>query len=281
MGFFYVLGAVIIKAYRLFQALSLDISIGAVILSTAMAKYYSVSLTWPVQLSLFIAVWLIYTFDHLMDEERALQDQLSFRHFIHRRNRKLIVYASIIAILIGSGCVFLLPTPVIMWGVIAAAFIVIYFLLVRFTAFWIKEVFVALGYTAGVFLAPLSLLSQLPDGGELWLVPGVFLIALINLLLFSLYDYEVDQQNGFHSLAIRLGAGRTKMLIGVLLAGTMLLLGGLVAAHSDDLMFWILLFMAGLLGALYIRPALFHHSDKYRIVGDGIFFLPLIYLIYA
>jgi 1,4-dihydroxy-2-naphthoate octaprenyltransferase len=272
---------VIIKVYRLFQAFSLDIAIGAVILSSAMAKYYSVTLTWSIQVCLFIAVWLIYTFDHLMDEERALQDQLSYRHLIHRHYRKQIVYASIAWILIGVGCLFLLPAQVILWGVIAAAFIVIYFLLVRFTAFWTKEVFVAMGYTAGVFLAPLSLLSQWPDNAELWLVPNVFLIALINLLLFSLYDYGSDKSNGFHSLAIRLGRSNTRRLIGVLLTMSLLSISWLLASHPNDLMFWTLIIMAGSLVILYIRPAVFHNSDKYRIVGDGIFFIPLLYLIYA
>ncbi|MEQ9301209.1 MAG: UbiA family prenyltransferase [Cyclobacteriaceae bacterium] len=281
MGFFYVLGSVIFKVYRLFQALSLDIAVGAVILSTAMAKYYGVSLTWPVQLCLFIAVWLIYTFDHLMDGERALQDQLSYRHLIHRCYRKQIVYSSIMSILVGTGSIFLLPTQVILWGVTAAAFIVIYFILVRFTVFWAKEVFVALGYTAGVFLAPMALLPQWPNTGELWLVVGVFLVALVNLLLFSLYDYQLDKQNGFHSLAIQLGAETTKGVIGILLTITSLLIGWMLINHPSDLMFWILLMMTTSLVAIHLRPTVFQRRDNYRILGDGIFFLPLFYLIYA
>lgn len=281
MGFFYVLGSVIFKVYRLFQALSLDIAIGAVILSTAMANYYGVSLTWPVQLCLFIAVWLIYTFDHLMDGERALQDQLSYRHLIHRCYRKQIVYACIMSILVGVGSIFLLPSQVILWGVTAAAFIVIYFILVRFTVFWAKEVFVALGYTAGVFLAPMALLPQWPNAGELWLAAGVFLVALINLLLFSLYDYQLDKQNGFHSLAIRLGSETTKEVIGILLTITSLLIGWMLINHPSDLMFWILLVMTASLVTIHLRPAVFQHRDNYRILGDGIFFLPSFYLIYA
>ena len=219
----------IIKVYRLFQALSLDIAIGAVILSTAVAKYYGVSLTWPIQLCLFIAVWLIYTFDHLM----------------------------------------------------AAAFIVIYFLLVRFTVFWAKEVFVALGYTAGVFLAPLALLSKWPVVGELWLVPCVFLVALINLLLFSLYDYGQDKQNGFHSVVLRIGTESSRKLIGLLLMITFSLVVWLLTKHPAHLLFWVLLVMTGSLVALHLRPTVFHPRDNYRILGDGIFFLPLVYLIYA
>ena len=271
----------IIKAYRLFQALSLDIAIGAVILSTAMAKYYSVTLTLPIQLCLFIAVWLIYTFDHLMDGERALHDRLSYRHFIHRHYRKEIVYASIILIVVASAGIFLLPSRVILWGVMAAAFIVIYFLLVRFTVFWAKEIFVALGYTAGVFLAPLALSSQWPVAGELWLVPCVFLVALINLLLFSLYDYGQDKQNGFHSVVLRLGPETTRNAIGVLLIFTVLLMLWLLTNHPAHLLYWVLLMMSGSLVVLHLRPTAFYPSDNYRILGDGIFFLPLLYLIYA
>ncbi len=281
MGFFYVLGSVIFKAYRLFQSLSIDIAIGAVILSTAMAKYFGVSLTWPVQLCLFIAVWLIYTFDHLMDGERALQDQLSHRHLIHRRYRKQIVYSSIVSILIGIGSIFLLPAQVILWGVTAAANIVIYFMLVRFTTFWAKEVFVALGYTAGVFLAPMSLLPQLPGAGEWRLVVGVFLVALTNLLLFSLYDYQLDKQNGFQSISIRFGTKTTKAVIDVLLTVTVTLVAWVLFGNPSNLMFWILLLMTGTLAALHLRPAVFERSENYRILGDGIFFLPLLYLIYA
>lgn len=281
MGFFYVLVSVVIKAYRLIQAFSIDIALGAVIISTAMAKYYGTSLTMPVQLSLFMAVWLIYTFDHLMDAERSIPGPLSLRHQLHRQYRTQIAYISILAILLGLTCVYLVPAQVIRWGVMAAAFIVIYFLLVRYTAFWVKELFVAIGYTAGVFLAPLAMLVEWPTIDGICLILIVFLIALINLLLFSLYDHQVDERNGFHSLAIKLGTKRTRHVIALLLCLTLVFNGSQLIRHPSDLMYWTLFFMTVLLSTLMYQPPIWQQRDHYRIIGDGVFLIPALYLIYA
>lgn len=262
------------------QALSIDISLGAVVLSTAMAKYLDVALTWPVQVTLFLSVWLIYSFDHLMDSDRTITEDLSYRHFIHGRYRRAIVLTMILAILVGVSVLFLLPAEIVLWGVIASAFIVIYFLLVRYTRFWAKEVFVAVGYTVGVFLAPMVMADNL-SLTALLLVVVVFLIALTNLLLFSYFDVDFDRQLGFPSTITRLGQKRSQVLILGILILSISLSACLIMVDPNSLISWVIGLMNLCLLVIMAHPSHFDHNGYYRVVGDGIFLLPIAYLAYA
>ena len=270
-----------IKTYRLFQALSLDVALGAVVLSTAMAKYLGTELTWAVQLGLFLSVWLIYSFDHLMDSDQQISPSVSYRHYIHYRFRREIVYSMIMTILVGVVTLFYLPSTVILWGVTAAAFIIIYFLLVRYTRFWAKEVFVAVGYTTGVFLAPLSLTTELVVPDAILLMTVVFLLAVINLLTFSFFDFEMDRQSGFHSMAVRFGKRTIRSTIFGLAFLSMGLTIVLSFSEQTPFLYVTVILMNLSLIALILKPSFFREYHFYRVIGDGIFFLPLVYLLYA
>ena len=270
-----------IKAYRFVQALSIDVALGAVVLSTAMAKYLDVELNWAIQLSLFLCVWLFYSIDHLMDSDQLISPDVSLRHYIHFRYKEEIVYTMVMAILIGIITVFYLPIQVIIWGVSAAAFIVIYFLVVRFTRFWAKELFVALGYTAGIFLAPLAM-SHDPKIADLMLLGlQVFFLAIINLLIFSYYDIELDANSGFNSMVTRFGQSNVYLLILGLILLSLIVLFLLLWSDHDSILNWSFGLMNFGLVFLILRPSLFKQHDYYRVLGDGIFFFPIGYLIYA
>ncbi len=281
LGFFCVIGTGMIKAYRLFQALSLDVALGAVVLSTAMAKYLGTELTWAVQLSLFICVWLIYSFDHLMDSDKQISPSVSLRHYIHYRFRRGVICGMVAAILMGVITLFYLPSIVILWGVTATAFIIIYFLLVRYTRFWAKEVFVALGYTAGVFLAPLSLTVELMIPDVILLMTVIFLLAVVNLLTFSFFDFEMDQQVGFHSMAVRFGKRTIRKTILGLAFLSMALTMVLYSLEQAPSLYAMIVLMNLSLIALILKPSFFREDQFYRVIGDGIFFFPLFYLLYA
>ena len=74
--------------YKYIQALSLDVSFGATIMSAFIAHFLGVQVGMNIYISLFIAVWLIYTIDHLIDAKRIKSEAQSFRHKFHQKHFK-------------------------------------------------------------------------------------------------------------------------------------------------------------------------------------------------
>ncbi|NND15102.1 MAG: hypothetical protein HKN89_02110, partial [Eudoraea sp.] len=72
-------------AYKYIQAFSIDIALGGVLGALFIARYLGVELDYLVVIELFITVWLIYTFDHLVDSGSGRYDLVAYRHKIHGR----------------------------------------------------------------------------------------------------------------------------------------------------------------------------------------------------
>lgn len=273
------------KVYRWMQALSLDVVLGSGLLSLAIAKYYQVTLPFSVAAGLMTAVWAIYTFDHLLDAKKVDKKASTFRHRYHQQHYKALQIVLLGTILTGIAVTFVLPPVVIKWGIIFAGCVAVYFLFLKlFPSFWYKEMLVALCYTIGVFLGPLSL-SQAPlNIFQLLLILQVFLLALANLVTFSYFDYRTDQEDGHYSLAIHFGLARTRkialslIVLGLTLCGPIFLTAKLTITQEVQLLVFImnLLFLI-----LIIKEKNFQRNDLYRIVGDGIFFIPALLLLYA
>ncbi|MEO8760594.1 MAG: hypothetical protein ABI448_06880, partial [Bacteroidia bacterium] len=82
------------NAYKIFQALSLDVVAGAAVFSLAISKYYQVKISWSALICQSIAIWLIYTFDHLLDAKKTAGDPSTYRHQFHKKNKKTLLTAS-------------------------------------------------------------------------------------------------------------------------------------------------------------------------------------------
>ena len=264
--------------------MSLDVVLGSGLLSLAIARYWGVSLPVIVVAGLMISVWLIYTFDHLSDAKKVRQTASTYRHRFHQQHFKALKIALLGFGLLGLTVAALLPLPVLKWGVICAAAVLFYFILLKLHSFWFKELLIAACYTLGVFLGPLSLLQHELNVFQLMLIPQILLLALANLIIFSFFDYQSDQQDGHYSLAIHLGLRRSKILAaGLVVAGLvfsllLLLLAELPVTRQVQL---LVLIMNGLLFMLLIKERQFRQHELYRLVGDGIFFLPALILLYA
>ncbi len=272
------------KAYRWVQAMSLDVVVGSGLLNLAIAKYYQVHLPLPVVAALMVAVWAIYTFDHLSDAKKIGKVAATHRHRYHQKYYKVLSLLLLLAVVAGIGTTFLLPAVVVKWGIICAACVVVYFLLLKLKFFWYKELFIALCYTIGVFLGPLSLASGTLDSFQLLLIPQILLLALSNLVIFSCFDYQTDQQDGHYSLALHLGLLRArKIAIGLVITGLALTAAMFFLAKvfiTQEVQLFIFA-MNLLLLILLVKEKNFRHDNLYRLVGDGIFFIPILFLLYA
>ena len=231
-----------------------------------------------------IAVWCIYTYDHLSDAKKIDKEAATFRHRFHQKHFQVLKYALIFAVLTGIAVASMLPAVVVMWGVICAACVAVYFLLLNLHHFWYKELLISVCYTVGVFLAPLSL-SQTPlNPFQLLLIPQIFLLALANLVIFSCFDYKADQQDGHYSLAIHLGLVRSrKIALWIVVAGLVFCIPTFFfASYLITQEVQLLIFVMNLLLLmLLLKEKHFQQNELYRIVGDAVFFIPALLLLYA
>lgn len=272
------------KVYGWIQVMSLDVVLGSGLLSLAIARYYQVSLPFSVVSGLMIAVWSIYTFDHLSDAKKTSKLAATHRHRYHQRHYKTLKISLILAVFAGFIVSFFLPAVVLKWGIICTACVGLYFLLLKIRLFWCKELLIAACYTMGVFLGPLSLSVSALNPFQLLLIPQIFLLALANLVIFSCFDYTSDRKDGHPSLALQLGLLRTKKLaLGLVVAGLILSVPVFFFARvliTQEVQLLIFA-MNLLLLMLLLKEKSFSKNGLYRIVGDSIFFIPTLLLLYA
>ena len=270
--------------YKLFQALSFDIVAGAVICSAAISHYYRVPLCYNALACLAIAVWLIYTLDHLLDAQKIIGIPAAFRHQFHKQYKKpLAVYAVLFTIL-GAISACYLPSVILYNGLVGVLLMFVYFLLLQKNTFWQKEICSAMGYTWGILLAPICLHQGALSMLQLLLIPKIFLVVFANLLIFSWFDILKDQQDGHKSMVIHWGIKRAERIILGIIGIEILLVILTLFLHPQPATFImqsLLLLMLGLLWFIFKNHSLFRKNDVYRVIGDGIFFIPILFILYA
>lgn len=274
-----------IHAYRIFNALSFDVAVGACISAAFVASWQEVSLSWITLLVLGICVWIIYTLDHLIDAKSIRHRPHTFRHRFHQEHFKAILSAVVIAGITELVLLFYLPHPILIWGMCLLLIVVLYFLLLwllRFQKVYHKEVLIAMVYSCGIFLPSLSI-SKFPldkPWGLLFL--QVFLIALSNLLIFSVLETKSDILDEQKSLATILGGMKTKQILWLLLIVGMAIafIGMLVAESRNAMAHGTLLLMNLVLSLILILPS-WRKNDNYRFIGDGVFYIPLVFIFFT
>lgn len=253
----------------------MDIVLGAIFFLAYLEEYFKVAISLHVYFALAAAIWLIYTADHLIDA-RCVQASFTGRHAFHRRNSKLLIILGAMVLCFSLVNIYFLDGVIIRNGALLAAGCVVYLLAVYLMPrLWIKELLVAIGYAVGVFLAPVSLSAE-----RLEMTPVVQFagIALLNLLIFSYYDQQVDQQSGFRSLVLRIGPTRSKWFI-VALALVLICSSCLLWLTYGSELQALFLVMAGVLLMVFCFPRHFQKAERYRTIGDGIFYLPALLLL--
>lgn len=265
----------LIALYRKINLLSIDVALGAVACSVFLSQAFHTTVSVDSFIVLGITVWIIYTVDHLIDGHRADEDKLSPRHHFHQQYRVplsiLVVVATIVNLILVVG----LNRPVIVAGAILLAMVILYFLIQsRVRGF--KEFLCGLLYLAGVLIVPLTgyRLTVSPYTGLVTV--QLFLVVIFNLLMFSWFDQSLDKANGWPSFAIYFGQKTTKwMLIGIFIAQVMVYLINLYIADFKAVPA-ILLVMNVILSVIFFRPRYFSILERYRLLGDAVFLLPVI-----
>ncbi|MEP4535063.1 MAG: UbiA family prenyltransferase [Cyclobacteriaceae bacterium] len=265
------------RGYKYFRWLSLDIVLGAIVFLAFLCQHYQITISIHVYFALASAVWLIYTADHLLDSRKPA---ISERRRFHKRHFRIIGVICGVTFSLALFNVYFLPVQVIKAGAVLSALCILYLTLVYFLrGLWFKELLVAFGYAAGVFLGPFSL-SPKWELVDWLLVVELAIVALINLLIFSIYDLEEDQKEGFGSIPNRMGMEASKRLINLLLLSSVtlsLLIAGISSETSAILVVYLI--MSLILGSVLWLPRYYGINERFRLVGDAVFFLPLLFLL--
>jgi len=263
--------------------LSLDVTLGAALLTMAISNFIGVQLPLSVPVCLAISIWLIYTLDHLLDAKRSPQITIE-RHLFHRRNFKILVINLILIALTGFYVAWSLPTITFIYGLGLILLVLVYFTLIYFLKnFHFKEILVAIVYASGVFLGPISLIENGVDLQIISLFIQLLFLAFINLILFSYNDLEKDQADGNPSIVIKLGRETTGLILNILfviltIVQFVSLLSNL--GSSNFFLFQVLfVLMSIVLFSLKKWNNYFAANSKYQLIGDGIFFIPVIWLL--
>lgn len=271
------------RFYHIINALSLDVALGAGVLSLVLGRYMGFRVPVTVLVVLVLAVWIIYTADHLLDAKSISGQASSFRHHFHQHFFKTILICLIMALVIGILLIIQIPPVTIFYGIPVALGVATYFVLNRFFKLTFqKEILIASLYVIGVFVGPYSLSAGIVPLELRLLLVELGLMVWINLLVFGLFEMKEDKQDGLRSTPMILGEKKTGKMIKILLftcfaIGTMTLIFFYDNPSFVKLQI-VFLFMMGILGTLFFRKeSIVQDGLNYRYFGDGIFFMPVAY----
>ena len=269
-----------LKIIHFVQSLSLDITAGAVINSLFIARVFGVNLSIPVLMGLAIAIWLIYTVDHLMDARKTKGKADNPRHAFHQKHQILLMIMAGLAFVAGLINTFYLPVRTVCFGGVLAGLSGVYFLyLQKPKCAKGKALFAAFVYTAGVVAGPGSLVSGL-ELGQLFPVLQIMLLAYANLLLISLYEIAMDKRDQKVSAATDKGEKRVSRQVWWLTIMVCLLAAAACTVQPQQLLNQgLMALMATVLIALLKFKRYFRPCQLYRVLADGIFFLPLMVIV--
>lgn len=270
------------KVIHFVQNLSLDITLGAVISCAFIAQRLGVHLTLHMYLGLAIAIWLIYTIDHLIDAGKATKKPSNPRHAFHFQHRKMMLWVALGVFTLGLINAFFLPQTTLLIGLLLVVLAGLYFLYLKIRKQQVYKAYLAaFVYSSGIMVAPLSQLDGFTTE-LLYLFTTFFLLALVNLMLIPLYEVKMDEDDAQPSMPIRKGIHATEHKIRIALIINFMVVAGYGYHHTLSLVEGlVLLLMPMVLFILLFSRTFFAKCYLYRILADGIFFLPGLSLLVA
>lgn len=263
--------------FQLYKSLSLDIALGAVGMMWFVAQLLESNFSANYYLLMFLSVWIIYTSDHLLDALHIKNEAISHRHRLHQRHARLLLLVIFVAlgfaiVSLPVGFVDFFRSQAVFFIVLVLTYFIGINLFYQYFKF-IKEIFASLLYAGGIVLVPFHFMQQSDTALALVIFIAIFLLALSNLLLFSLLDYENDLSNQQKNLSHLIGKTPTKKLIFRLNTISILFSASITYEFQHpQLAFFGLL--AAILSIVTLRALQSKSPDHIKLIADGIFLLP-------
>jgi 4-hydroxybenzoate polyprenyltransferase len=273
------------RLYRYLNAFSIDVVVGAVICSLFFAKLLQTYLPAVLVVTLAMAVWSVYTIDHLWDAQRSPMPSITLRHHLHFKYRPILAILLFAVLVIGGVLFWYLPDSTRKMGLILAVSIMIYFLTTTFRGskpIYHKELSIAAAYSFGVILGPYTLRQIQMTTPHMLVCIQFAMLAFSNLLIFSYFDTELDQKQHFGSLSRSIGKWNARLLAMVMLSLVLVTsIFGFINWYEDTLIRqsqWVLALMTIPLAITLVWYPYFRQCDRYRLLGDITFFVPILIL---
>jgi len=263
----------LLRLYRTFNLLSLDVAIGAIISALYFSKLLIIEPSAYSIITLGLTVWIIYTADRLLDVRNSKGPVTTDRHKFHQRYQNQLWFSIVLVVLAITALLLWLPQAVLKGGILLAVMTGLYLFLHK--KLLVKEFVIAILYTMGILLPSWSLHNSSLSLGSYLLIAQFFIVALINLLLFSWFDYESDKSRGSASFVTAYGKKLTSRVIWVLNICS-IGISGWMLFHFHTSSTLVFLFMTFILAIISLFPAYFSVNCRYRFLGDAVFFLPAV-----
>lgn len=268
-----------LRAYRYVNILSIDTALGAVVSAMFFARLVAANVWIYGKVALGLTVWIIYTADHLLDARKVKGEASSERHRFHQKHFRSLLVAMVVAVILDLVMVSFMRKSLLHYGIALSVVVGLYLVISRYLKM-LKEIFVAFIYTVGVMLPALADRDHLMSQWDLLLMFNFFLVAVANLLIFSWFDVQNDQADGHPSFVTFYGREKTKMIVYGLLVTLIVISFYLIAVHVYEITPVMIVFlMMSVLIMILQRPKFFANHDRFRYVGDAVFFGPGVYLV--
>ncbi len=213
------------------NVLSLDVVLGSMAGMVLFSEILNVSVPVSAYLLLGMAVWSIYTLDHLWDAKCTKGIAHSKRHLFHQVKFKEIAVVWIIVFLLGIGMAAGLDelqfslAP----GLIIGLLMAFWMTFIRWGGeklAWLKEFSTAAFYVIGIVLVPFLLRNTDLDLSVFFVfATEYFFLAWLNLLILSYWDKESDQKDGFVSITNLISPSKlNRMIIALSTLGVLILI---------------------------------------------------------
>ena len=247
------------------------------------SKLYLHTIDYTLASLLSLGCWWVYTLDHLWDGISAGEQSTSLRHSIHRIYTKPLSYILLFLFLLLLIAVLLLvPSNIIRIGLVVAGLTGFHFLINHLFAqvfskgLFFKEGMIAIVATLGFCLLP-AFIDNLMRITVNWKLDAFafFLLTLANLLLFTIFDFDLDKSNNFISSAQVYGYGKVqKMIAALLFLSALINLANYFFFGQNGLAFIVILLMQVALIAIFSFPTYFSRNERFRFWGDFIYLIP-------
>ena len=270
--------------------LSLDVALGALASGSMVLWLYQVNMPLTWWFALPLSVWLIYTADHLLDVYRLFEKPAhTRRHRFHQHHFKAVLGVWLVLLILGlAGVIYWGPPQLLLFGLGMGGLTALHLGLVAWVGdkesplVW-KETGVGGIYSLGIWGGIWVLHPELVDLKSLCFLLQFFFLAMINLLIFSLYEEKTDRIQGHSSLirgiGIQASRGLVKVLaLGVLLIGIVLWGHGLTSREVCTQVLYLL--MLGILYVIMVKIEPFGEHERYRVWGDAVFLLPVVVYVF-
>ena len=255
--------------------LGIDVALGAGALSYALSLAWDRILHWHSYFPL--VVWMIYALDHLRDVYTHRELISTARREFHSKFHKNILKTMAVVVIIAFSLLTRLEIGTLIPGLLLAAVVGVYFLFLQILPSkmaFVKELAAAMFYTLGICLIPFAA-GPAPQYFYIHVLQ-VFMLALVNLILFSWFDFDDDKEEGFVNMVSTLGHPVTKRIIQVMLLVNILSAALLIYLEFQPVMEVCFLIMNAVLLLTVINPVYWSKNYRFRIAGDAIFFMPLL-----